>query len=245
MAGWIWEILYVSAHEKHWVNRGFLYGPWLPIYGSGAVAILWTTLPVQDTVPLAFLIGAVSATLLELATGAAMEHIFHMRYWDYSNKPMNWKGYICLPVSLGWGIFTLFLLYVLHPPAEHLVLAIPEGPAQHITLILTILFVVDTTKSTQDALGMKTLMAKLTQLAHEHLQGQNLPEWPPHPDHFREAFQRFHETLEYRKHHRYRRAISILRRNPSAVSRRYREAFAELNRLKNTYHSPLHRKKNP
>ena len=93
VAGWVWESLYVSIRKRSWVNRGFLHGPWLPIYGTGAILILFTTLPCQEDLPLTFLVGMVTATLLEGATGMAMEQIFHMRWWDYSDKPLNWKGY--------------------------------------------------------------------------------------------------------------------------------------------------------
>ena len=81
--GWIWESCYVSLKQRRWVDRGFLQGPILPIYGSGAILILFTTLPVAQSLPLIWLLGMLSATALEYATGAVMERLFKVRYWVY------------------------------------------------------------------------------------------------------------------------------------------------------------------
>ena len=101
--GWIWESCYVSLCQRHWVNRGFLHGPLLPIYGSGAVIILLATIPVEQSLVLIYLCGMVAATALEYVTGAVMERLFHVRYWDYSTQKCNLNGYICLTSSLAWG----------------------------------------------------------------------------------------------------------------------------------------------
>ena len=109
LCGWIWESCYVSCKQRQWVNRGFLHGPWLPIYGSGAILILFATLPVKDSPWGIALMGTLAATLLEYVTGAVMERIFRMRYWDYSDQPCNLHGYICLTSSLGWAGFSWLL----------------------------------------------------------------------------------------------------------------------------------------
>jgi len=72
----------------------------LPIYGTGAVIILLATIPVRDSLWLVFLLGMLAATALEYVTGAAMEALFKVRYWDYSKQPFNLNGYICLTSSL-------------------------------------------------------------------------------------------------------------------------------------------------
>ena len=92
--GWIWECCYVSVRKREWVNRGFLHGPFLPIYGSGAIVILLSTINVRDSIPLIFIMGMISSTILEFVTGCCMEKLFGVRYWDYSDKPFNVKGYI-------------------------------------------------------------------------------------------------------------------------------------------------------
>ena len=77
------------------MNRGFLQIPMLPLYGTGAVLILFLTIPVKEVLWLVYLIGAIGATILEYITGWAMESLFKMKYWDYSNQ--NSGGFCLLP----------------------------------------------------------------------------------------------------------------------------------------------------
>ena len=79
--GWIFESTYVSLKQKRLVNRGFLRLPMLPLYGSGAVMMLWVSLPVRDSLPLVYISGFIAATALEYVTGAVMERLFKVRYW--------------------------------------------------------------------------------------------------------------------------------------------------------------------
>ena len=120
IVGWIWETSYVSVREKHFVNRGFMKGPMIPIYGTGAVLMLVVTLPFRSNLILMFLAGSISATLMELLTGIIMEAIFKVRYWDYSEVKLNFKGYISLWSSLLWGVFTLGLVEIIHKPVDSL-----------------------------------------------------------------------------------------------------------------------------
>ena len=87
--GWIWESCYVSVRKHRWVNRGFMHGPMLPLYGSGAMVVLIVTIPVRDNILLVFLMGMIGATILEYFTGITMERLFHVRYWDYRNLKFN------------------------------------------------------------------------------------------------------------------------------------------------------------
>lgn len=164
--GWVWESCYVSVRKREWINRGFLHGPILPIYGFGAIIILWLTLPVRNSIAPIYLLGMLGATLLEYVTGAVMERLFHVRYWDYSNYKFNINGYICLFSSLGWGAFSVLLVKVLHPPIERVVLQIPIYLADPVSLICVIVFMVDTTRSVQSAFDLKDLLAKLTESSH-------------------------------------------------------------------------------
>ena len=159
--GWVWETCYVSLAKRRYVNRGFLHGPWLPIYGFGAVIILWLTLPVRENDVLVFFLGMAGATLLEYVTGAVMERLFHVRYWDYSNKPFNVDGHICLLASFAWGCFSVLLVELLHPPVERLILALPRFAADALGLVLFALFVVDATRSVQEALDLRALLENL------------------------------------------------------------------------------------
>ena len=98
--GWIIESTYVSVCTGNWVNRGFMRGPVIPIYGTGAVIVLFAVIPFRTSPILVFIVGTVAASILEFVTGFVMERIYKVRYWDYSDKPFNVCGYICLFNSL-------------------------------------------------------------------------------------------------------------------------------------------------
>ena len=167
--GWIWECCYVSVRKHKWVNRGFLHGPFLPIYGSGAIVILISTIAVKDIVPLVFLLGMVSSTILEFCTGCCMEKLFGVRYWDYSNLPLNFKGHICFFISLAWGAFSILLVCVIHKPIEAAVLMIPRTIADIIAVVLAIYMAADFAVSINEAMDLKATLEKFTK-ENEQLQ---------------------------------------------------------------------------
>lgn len=160
--GWVWESCYVSIKKREWINRGFLHGPMLPIYGSGAIIVLICTIGVRDQIVLTFLFGMTGATILEYVTGVCMERLFRVRYWDYSHMPLNLKGYICLPVSLGWGAFSVLLVRVIHVPIENLVLQIPERIAEVVSVVCSSAFAVDFTLSFSEAMDLRDMLIRLS-----------------------------------------------------------------------------------
>ncbi len=100
--------------------------PLLPIYGSGAIIILFVTLPVADNLWLVYVLGMLAATLLEYVVGAVMEQLFKVRYWDYTKQPCNLHGYICLTSSIAWGFFSILLVRFIHPPIDRLLHKLPD-----------------------------------------------------------------------------------------------------------------------
>lgn len=161
--GWIWESGYVSAKERKWTNRGFMHGPFLPIYGSGAIMILLATIPVKDNLLLIFFMGMIAATILEYFTGAAMERLFHVRYWDYSNQFCNLNGYICLKCSLAWGAFSILMVRFIHVPVERCILWIPDTLEEIIAFVLTLVFVADFALSFREAMDFRNMLESLTE----------------------------------------------------------------------------------
>lgn len=159
--GWVWESCYVSARKHRWVNRGFMHGPMLPIYGSGALVVLISTIGVRENILLIFLFGMTAATLLEYATGAVMERLFHVRYWDYSNQKFNLHGYICVTSSLCWGCFSVLLVRVIHVPVENAVLKFPLMAADGIALVLAVAATADLTQSFNEAMDLKRILMQL------------------------------------------------------------------------------------
>lgn len=166
-AGWIFESTYVSIRTGRFVNRGFLRLPMLPLYGTGAVMMLWVSLPVQDHLILVYLSGVLAATALEYVTGWAMERLFKVKYWDYSNQKYNLNGYICLTSSIAWGFLTILLTEVLHPPVERLLFRLPVPLAVGGVCFITVIFLYDTVQSVRDALALGRALEAMTRLKAE------------------------------------------------------------------------------
>ena len=165
--GWIFESSYVSLKKKHFVNRGFLRLPMLPLYGTGAVMMLWVSLPVKDNLFLVYLSGVVAATILEYVTGWGMEKLFKMKYWDYSNQRLNLKGYICLSSSIAWGFLTIFLTEVIHRPIERYVLGLPLMVNIVCVVVVSLLFAADAAESVKAALDLAKVLDAMTNMRAE------------------------------------------------------------------------------
>ena len=161
--GWVWESCYVSLRQRQWVNRGFLHGPLLPIYGSGAIIILFVTLPVEEDLFLVWLMGMLAATALEYVTGTVMERLFQVRYWDYSNQKFNLNGHICLSSSIAWGFFSILLVRFLHPPVGRLLADVPAWLVDPAAIVLTAAFSADVVRSVQDALYLKEILTRVAE----------------------------------------------------------------------------------
>ena len=118
LMGWIWEsiILPLSRHQKPY-NRGFLNGPWIPIYGFGAmlVIVLFDIQQVNYPIYTLFISGGVVACLLEYITSYVMEKLFHRRWWDYSQKAFNLNGRVCLEGFICFGLFSVVAIDYVQP----------------------------------------------------------------------------------------------------------------------------------
>ena len=113
--GWCTEVIYACVNSGKFVNRGFLNGPYCPIYGFGVVAVVMCIYPVKDNLPVLFFGSVILTTALEFVTGFILEKIFNEKWWDYSDEHFNIKGYICLKFSLMWGLACIIVVRVIHP----------------------------------------------------------------------------------------------------------------------------------
>ena len=170
--GWCFESTYVSIKSKKLVNRGFMRGPFLPIYGSGAIMMLVVSSPFQDNLFLVYLAGCVGATALEYVTGVLMEALFKVRYWDYSNQKFQFQGHICLGSTLAWGGLTILVTRFVHKPIEHFVLSIPNQILTPVTMVLTVLIGIDFALSFKAALDLKDVLVKMENAKAELLRIQ-------------------------------------------------------------------------
>lgn len=174
LIGWIFESSYVSLKEHRPVNRGFLHLPLLPLYGSGAIIMLWASIPFKEQPLMLYLAGVTATTILEFLTGYFMERIFKMKYWDYSDQKFNYRGYICLSSSLFWGVLTLLMTYVVHESIEYLVLKLSPITEGTFLIVITALFVRDAILSIQTAIDLGKILETITAVRAdlEHAQVQ-------------------------------------------------------------------------
>lgn len=112
--GWVYETIWCSLEAGRTVNRGFLSGPYCPIYGAGAVLFLLLLGREQSGI-LIFALGASVACAIEYVTSFVMEKAYGTRWWDYSERKFNLNGRICLAAATVFGIFAVILIKVLHP----------------------------------------------------------------------------------------------------------------------------------
>ena len=113
--GWCMEVICKLIQYKRFIDRGFLIGPYCPIYGVGALLITFLLNKyTQDPVVL-FVMAVVVCGILEYLTSYFMEKIYHARWWDYSNKKFNINGRICLSNLIAFGILGMFIMYISNP----------------------------------------------------------------------------------------------------------------------------------
>ena len=165
--GWCFESAYVSMKERQLVNRGFLKGPFLPIYGSGTIIVLFAALPFKAMPAAVYLVGMFAATLLEFVTGVVMEALFKVRYWDYSYKKFNYKGHICLSSSIAWGFFSIAMIYGIHKPVESFVLGFSDKVTSYSTGILTIVIAADFATSFKTAIELRDMLVAVEKAKNE------------------------------------------------------------------------------
>ncbi len=165
--GWCFESTYVSVKDRHLTNRGFLRGPWLPLYGSGAILVLWLTLPFQETPALVYVVGAIGATVLEYVTGEAMVRLFKVRYWDYSSQKFQYRGHICLSSTIAWGFLSLLMVYAVHKPAEQFIFWMHEEVVSVLTFGITVCIVYDFSNAFRKAMDLRELLIQAELLCGE------------------------------------------------------------------------------
>ncbi len=114
MIGWLVESIYMSFCNKKLTNRGFGRGPFCPIYGFGGVIGYLVLRPLSENLVQLYLAGAVLATLFEFLVGKLMLRLFGEVWWDYNEKPCNYKGIICLESTIAWGFYAIIIVTFLH-----------------------------------------------------------------------------------------------------------------------------------
>ena len=175
--GWMMEVILTLIREKRFVDRGFLLGPYCPIYGYGMLLIIFLLRNYTDNFLVLFILSMVICLVLEYFTSYFMEVIFNARWWDYSNKKYNINGRICLEYGVLFGIGGCLIMYIVHPFIMNVI-----GKLSNVLLIivgmsLLTLYVIDCVVSFNTIFKIKGVDFKdyvdnteeITELVKEHL----------------------------------------------------------------------------
>lgn len=143
IVGWVIEVFVMKYETNRWMDRGFLVGPFCPIYGFGGTYITIILGKYKSNLFMFFICTVITTTILEYLTSFIMEKLFKARWWDYTNKAYNLNGRICLLNSLAFGIMGSLLTYIINPILINKLTLIPKTTFTITSTILLIMFILD------------------------------------------------------------------------------------------------------
>ena len=159
--GWCLEVIYCYYRTKKIINRGFLIGPYCPIYGAGCVLIILLLKRYSNDALALFIMSIVICSILEYLTSYIMEKLFKTRWWNYSNRRFNINGRICLETMIPFGIGGVFIMKIVNPFFSEILNKIPKGMLVGISIIILILFLIDNIISFSVVSKVKVSASKL------------------------------------------------------------------------------------
>lgn len=141
--GWGIEVCWMTLETGEYQNRGFLNMPICPIYGFGVIMVTVFFRPVSHTVIPLFVVTSILCTTFELLVGLGMEKLFGARWWDYSHERYNYKGYICVKISILWGMGCVIVIRLVQPMVEKFINMIPVRLGLALIVLWSVLIVID------------------------------------------------------------------------------------------------------
>lgn len=161
-AGWIVEVLYRSWTQKRFVNAGFLFGPFVPLYGMGALFVLALGSLLEGDHPLVFIIAiGFVLTFLEYLIGFVSEKTLGLKLWDYSKNRFNLHGRVCLLFSVIWALMAYILAMLVHPHIALGVNSLDDRVAGNLAAAFIMYYVIDITASTISAIGFRKKITEI------------------------------------------------------------------------------------
>lgn len=163
--GWICEVIYCSIPAKKFINRGFLKGPICPVYGFGAVFVIYimTSLNIKSPI-LIFIFGGIIASVIEFIADLMLEYVFHTRLWDYSNRKFNIKGRVCLLNSTLFSILSLVLMSFIHPIIMSYIKMLSNRALIIIVIICMLLLITDISYTVLEVINLNTTLKNMSLL---------------------------------------------------------------------------------
>lgn len=165
--GWITEIIYALKSRGVFVNRGFLFGPFCPIYGIGIILCVLLLNDLNNNLIILYISSVALITTIEYFTGYFLEKIFNTKWWDYTDDPFNLHGRVCLGYSLLWGLAVVFILKIIHPFIASLIIAIPSHSIAIISFLITMYFLVDLSYTLITLVGLNNIASNVSSFSSE------------------------------------------------------------------------------
>lgn len=173
IVGYMLEVIYAALVLGKFVNRGFLNGPWCPIYGFGMVIVALTLKPVSSSL-IALFIGSVLVTsIIEFVTGFVLEKVFKQKWWDYTDEPFNLGGYICLKFSLIWGIACVFVVKLVLPFTDLISSALHNTVGIIVMFALLLLMLADLAATVVTIAGIRKKLRLMNSIAAKLKENSN------------------------------------------------------------------------
>lgn len=167
--GWIIEIIDTYIMQRKFVDRGFLIGPYCPIYGFGSILMIILLNKYLDDPIALFVMAVLICSILEYFTSYIMEKLFKARWWDYSNRKFNINGRICLETLIPFGLGGCFIMYVLNPFIVKVLNMINLNFLTVLTILLLIIFIIDNIISFNIILNVKNVTSSIRKDSTEEI----------------------------------------------------------------------------
>ena len=167
--GYLCEIVCSSIEQKKIVNRGFLCGPYCPIYGVGSLFILFFLLRFKEDPVLVYILGIVITSAIEYVTSFVLEKIFHNKWWDYSDEKYNVHGRIFLFNSLLFGLGALIIIYIADDLINQFLNSFSSLSLAIISYSLLFIFIIDCLYSIMIAYNLRNRIIICEELKNEKL----------------------------------------------------------------------------
>lgn len=217
--GYFCEVVYCSVGQKRFVNRGFLYGPYLPIYGFGSLIVTVLLDPLSKWPVAVFILAFILTSCLEYFTSWLLEKFFSVKLWDYSKHKININGRVCLLNSTLFGILGLVAEYLVEPFVSKILGSLPADILHYAAILIVAVMSSDTVLSIMKMKAFKEGLEKIRELRSEAeerlaaLQGEGKAELAA------ELKLRIEATIEKYKESLRTTASHIVLANPSITSR--------------------------
>jgi uncharacterized membrane protein len=176
VCGWICESVFCSIIEKKPVNRGFLNGPFCPVYGFGGLIVVYLLGPLRGRYIALFLWGMVACTVLEYITSWLLEKLFNAKWWDYSHMRFNINGRVCLLFSLIFGVLSVVAAELIYPPFFDLVGRIPMAVKGWLALGMALILTADCAATVRSIIELNGKLAEIKKAMDELRQRLELPQ---------------------------------------------------------------------